>query len=53
MNSLARFAAHQPAMDGMHSAGMQPEGGGRFFYRAMPTLPGLFCGSVIGNLKAE
>jgi hypothetical protein len=30
MNLLSRFAAHQPTMDGMHSAGMQPEGGGRF-----------------------
>jgi hypothetical protein len=34
MNALARFAAHPLTMDGMHSAGMQPEWGGRFFYRA-------------------
>jgi hypothetical protein len=34
MNALSRFAAHQQTMDGMHSAGMQPEGGRRFFYRA-------------------
>jgi hypothetical protein len=30
MNSLARFTAHQPTIDGMHSAGMQPEGAGGF-----------------------
>jgi hypothetical protein len=30
MNALARFAAHQPTMDRMHSAGMQPEGAGVF-----------------------
>jgi hypothetical protein len=34
MNALDRFAAHQPTIDGMHSAGMQPKGGRRFFYRA-------------------
>jgi hypothetical protein len=30
MNSLSRFAAHRLSMDGMHSAGMQPEGAGGF-----------------------
>jgi hypothetical protein len=30
MNALDRFAAHQPTVDGMHSAGMQPEGAGVF-----------------------
>jgi hypothetical protein len=30
MNLLDRFAAHQQTMDGMHSAGMQPEGAGAF-----------------------
>jgi hypothetical protein len=35
MNALDRFATHRLSMDGMHSAGLQQEGGGRFFYRAM------------------
>jgi hypothetical protein len=55
MNLLARFAAHQPTMDGMHSAGMQPEVCGRFFYQAMhpsgmPLCRGFFVGlSLVGQ----
>jgi hypothetical protein len=49
MNVLDRFAAHQLTMDGMHSVGMQQEGGRRFFYRAahpagMQRCRGFFVG---------
>jgi hypothetical protein len=53
MNSLSRFTAHRLSIDGMHSAGMQPEGAGGFLPSDASlrdaTLPGLFCGSVIGS----
>jgi hypothetical protein len=53
MNALDRFAAHQLTMEGMHSAGMQQEGRAVFLPSGASlrdaTLPGLFCGSVIGR----
>jgi hypothetical protein len=57
MNALDRFAAHRLSMDGMHSAGMQPEGGRALFLPGEAslrdaTLPRLFCGSVIGRNEA-
>jgi hypothetical protein len=40
MTALDRFTAHQPTMDGMHSAGMQPEGGAGGFSTERRIPPG-------------
>jgi hypothetical protein len=49
MTLLSRFAAHQQTMEGMHSAGMQQEGAGAFFYRAMhPSGMQLCRGFFVG-----
>jgi hypothetical protein len=58
MTSLSRFAAPQQTVAGMHSAGMQQEGAGAIFYRAMhpsgmPRCRGFFAGLSLAGTKCS